>query len=288
MEAQLRAAGWNGGEDVATAYARTTGSPVTVGGVIPGTPTTTTPGAPTTPGGPVLTNPAANKDVLNAAQQAAYQAYLNAKLNLDTDDLAFRKATQAFSEKIQAAALTGTYEGAPTQAAQQQQASITGMYNGMPTEQAREANNKTALDYLNLISAQKGPQDYGTYLRTLGSTPGGLRDLVASAAGQYVPASGATTGVVPTPASLGGLVNAAATGASGQTTYASYMNDIAGLPAPNQIAPASWNAYTQSQKDMLLGAYQSQGWNPKDVQDLYAQSLPRYAYAGGTTGTVKL
>lgn len=35
---------------------------------------------------------------LQAAQQASYQAYLNAKLNLDTDALAFQKATQAADE----------------------------------------------------------------------------------------------------------------------------------------------------------------------------------------------
>ena len=36
----------------------------------------------------------------------------------------------------------------------------------------------------------------------LGATPGGMKDLVAAAAGQYIPGGGATTGVAPTPVNL--------------------------------------------------------------------------------------
>jgi hypothetical protein len=114
-----------------------------------------------------------------------------------------------------------------------------------------------------------------------------LRDLVSSAAGQYTPATGATTGVAPQAASLGGLVNAAATGQSGGTDYATYMNTATGLPLPNQISPAAMNSYTQSQRDLLLGMYGQAGWNTADVLDLYKQSLPRYASPAGA-GTVKL
>ena len=65
-------------------------------------------------------------------KNAAQQAYLNAKLNLDTEDLAFKKAQQTwqntfdtkkqeFEQGISAAGVTGTYNGAPTLAAQAEQ-----------------------------------------------------------------------------------------------------------------------------------------------------------------------
>jgi len=69
MESELRAAGWPGGEDVATAYARTTGGAVTppAGGTLPGTPS-----------GSVTTAPI---DLLRVQNELAYQLYLQDKLN---------------------------------------------------------------------------------------------------------------------------------------------------------------------------------------------------------------
>ncbi len=313
MEQELHAAGWPGpvpGTEgpgaIANAYAQTTGGPVTPTSNQPG-------GAPAGgPGGPAPApdqgaNLQAAQLLLNQAQQAAYQAYLSARLNLETDQLAFQKAQAAFQNTINEAQLTGTYQGHPTLAAQQQQAELTGVYNGTPTlaAQAQQAQitgydangrptfareqqqQRTAQDYLNLIASLRGPQDYGQYLRVLGSTPGGIRDLVSSAAGNYVPATGATTNAGTQAASLGGLVNTAATGASGGTTYASYQQAAQGLPRPNQISPDAWNSYTDSQKKILLGLYESQGFNPQDVQDLYNQSLPRYGATTGA-GTIRL
>src|SRR5436190_97785 len=138
--------------------------------------------APVPPGGQGA-NLSAAQLLLNQAQQAAYQACLSARLNLDTDDLAFKKATQAFQNTISVANTTGYYEGNPTLEREKFQAG-------------------TATDYLKLISGLRGPADYGQYLRVLGSTPGGLRDLVSSAAGKYAPGAGASTGVAPTPVTL--------------------------------------------------------------------------------------
>lgn len=350
-----------------------------------------------------LANTNAANQLLGQAQQAAYQAYLNARLNLETDAQAFTQAQQAFTNKINEASLTGSYNGQQTQAAQQQK-----FQQNFDVQQEQD---KTALGYLGVIAGLKAPQDYGQYLRTLASTPGGLGDLVSSAAGRYVPGTGATTGVQPVPATLGGLLaqvpttGAMQTGgvagapqvqpaqASAQTTgggyttdqlaaidnymnqqigsnnwaggrfhadvangvpieqairnaaqgaggvamdpsrytlpqipqpsqaapvqqqavqqpqqqnpmatttastvgqpsnpaaasYAQYQQAAAGLPAPNQISAAAWNSYTDSQKKLLLGMYQNQGWQTQDVQDLYNQSLPKYSYSGA--GTVKL
>lgn len=221
--------------------------------------------------------------LLNQAQQAAYQAYLTARLNLDTDELAFRKATQAFQDKLSEANVTGTYNGQPTMAAQAQMGFDA---SGKPTLAREQFQANTATDYLKLIAGLRGPQDYGQYLRVIGSTPGGLRDLVAGASGQYVPGTGASTGVQPQPASLGGLIGAT-TPATNAGALTDYTTATQGLPAPNQISPAAWNAYTDTQKKILLGMYESSGYNPQDVVDLYKQSLPKYGAAAGT-GTIKL
>lgn len=388
MEQELRNAGWagppagtEGAGSVANAYAQTTGGPVTpmqaqAGGPPAGAGNTSVynPSAPSTPA--TTNQQGANLNaaqlLLNQAQQAAYQAYLNARLNLDTDQLAFNKATQAFNNTITEANLTGSYQGSQTLAGQKQAADIaaqtagiTGYYTapgqasmadapgqlqsmrdkaaslkaaadaataalsanpndlstrqaataavdaytaaqndwvarspalmaagstgaqGTPTLARQQFEASTATDYLKLISGLRGPSDYVQYLKVLGSTPGGLRDLVGAAAGQYRPATGASTGVATTPASLGGLIGDATSGGAGGTTYGQYMQQTAGLPLPNQISSAAYNAFTDSQKQLLLGAYEAQGWNPADVADLYKQSLPRYAGPAGT-GVVKL
>jgi hypothetical protein len=237
-------------------------------------------GGAATPTGPQGFNAQAADIAARVADNAAQQAYLRARLNLDTDIEANKKAQQAWQN---------TFDQAKFDFQKQiDAANVTGVYNGAPTLAAQAEQNKTSLGYLGLISNLQGPQDYGAYLRTLGSTPGGLRDLVSAAAGKYVPAAGATTGVASTPASLGGLVNAAATGQSGGTNYGDYMNAAKDLPAGNQISPDAWNTFTSSQKQALLGMYGQTGQIPQDVQDLYKQSLPQYAYSGSPTGSVKL
>lgn len=280
MEAELRAVGWGGpipGTEgpgaVANAYARTTGGAVTPSGAQPGSNPYVPGPASAELGGPGVgayggagqgTNLEAARLAAEVANNSAQMAYYNSKLRLDSDDLAFRKAQQAWKE---------TYE----------KASISGTFEGRPTLEAQKLNQDTALRYLQQIGQLRGPQDYGQYLRVLGSTPGGLRDLVQAAAGQYTPGRGATTGAATQAASLGGVLGQV--GGQG-TTYADFMQAGQNLPAPNQIAPQSFNAMTDTQRKVLMSMYESQGWAPQDVQDLYKQSLP--TYAAPTTGTVKL
>lgn len=339
MREQLFNAGWDGSGTIQSAYARTTG-----GAVTPGASGSNPSNISITPGAPKPVDQGANLNaaqiLLSSAKDAAYQAYLNARLNLDTDAQAFTQAQQAFTNHVTEAGLTGMYNGQPTLAAQAQQQS-------------------TANDYLKLIAGLRGPQDYGQYLKVLASTPGGLKDLVASASGRYVPGGG-TTGVSAVPVSLGGVIGQATAGAGAaggvsqdvanllaqnpslanpayqqelmktrgyvftqdgndqafqqaaargwnptsltydpsqvgvtaqggspqQSQYADYMAAAQGLPAPNQISPAAWNAYTTTQKQLLAGMYEAQGYNVQDVTDLYKQSLPQYR--APTTGMVKI
>jgi hypothetical protein len=277
---------------------------------------------------------------------------------------------QAFNQQATEAGFTGTWNGNQTQAAAKQAADIaamnaglTGYLGGTQTlagqqqgwqqgfSQQQQAD-KNRQDYLQLLSGLRGPADYGQYLKVLGSTPGGLRDLAGAAAGQYQVASGATSGAQPVPVSMGSFVNSAATGAGQQyqpgqyaypqsqpgqaqwyganngyqqaqnanqtlqaqnaqyanqlqpytygspagnnmqpaaqgTSYESYMRAAQGLPPPNQISPQAYNAMTTTQKQMVGGMYEQQGWNPQDVTDLYRQSLPKYGSSGPQTGGFK-
>jgi hypothetical protein len=263
---------------------------------------------------------------MQAAANAAQQAYLNAKLNLDSEDLALRKAQQAWTETVQRAGLTGIFEGQPTFPAMQYYANTFGAWNqpalNQPTlaaqaqwaqlygqnappyqgqqtlgalqqqfgqalasiQEARAAQGQQqqqAQAYLNLLAQLRGPADWAKYQQVLGATPGGMRDLTAAAMGQYIPGGGATTGVQPTPVSLQSMQQqiAAGGGAAGQ---------LSGLPAPNQLAPQSWRNLAPSQQQLLIGAYEAQGWNPDDVRALFSQSLPRYASNAPMAGTFRL
>lgn len=57
------------------------------------------------------------------------------------------------------------------------------------------------------------------------------------------------------------------------------------LPAPNQIAAQSWNNFTPSQKQMMLGMYEAQGYDKGDVEALYTQALPKYGASAPSVGT---
>jgi len=276
-----------------------TGTPVLVGG------TTTAPAAPGAPGAPDEANVTGQAALFNAANQKALIEYYYAKLNLETDDLAFRKATQAFQNEIARAGLTGEYQSDPTLAArqfyaqqfgiygkpvagqqtlaaQQQAAQLSGYYQGAPTLARQQQEQQAAQQYLGLLSQLRGPADWMQYQKVLGATPAGLSDLVRAAAGQYIPGVGSgTTGTVPQPVSLAGFVNQA-TG-----TPASDQAALQSLVAPNQMAPQTWNALAPSQQQMLLGAWESQGYNRDDALNLFRQSLPRYG-AGPNTGTFRL
>jgi hypothetical protein len=318
MGRELMSAGWPGAtfgdqanvnQQILAAYTQTTGGQVTP--AAPGTPTTGgTPAAPGTPnyGGPDTGyNPQAASLLATTAQQKAYQAYLNAKLNLETEQQAFDHAQQAFTNEITKSGLTGQYGGQATQAAMQYGANTFGTW-GQPVQgqqtlaaqsqqwnqqlqaiqEARAAQNQQqqqAQAYLSLLSGMRGPQDYFQYQNVLGSTPQGMKDLVSAAMGQYVPGGGATTGVTPTAASLQGLQQQiAGTGNGTNTMGANQMN----LPAPNQISAQAWKNLAPSQQQLLTSAYEAQGWNKEDVGALLNQSLPKYATNAPMAGTWRL
>lgn len=343
MNAELYAVGWpgpvpgtEGAGATANAYARTTGGPVTAMNQTAPAPNASsatyapayaaTPAAAApAPGSGTGANIQAGQLLLQQAQQAAYQAYLNAKLALDTDQEAYQKAAQVAATQIAQAGVTGTYNGQQTQAAIKQAADIASQQAqnmlqqaqtfgtwGTPTQGQQtlasqqqafqqqmdaqkqalaqwQAQQTAAQNYLTMMAGLRGPADYAQYQRVLGSTPQGMRDLVAAAAGQYVPGGGATTGVQPTPVSLQSFVGSVTGQQAGQgqttTNDQAVMNS---LVAPNQMAPQTWNNLTPSQQQMLLGTWEAQGYTKEDAQALFNQSLPKYATQASGAGSFKL
>jgi hypothetical protein len=224
---------------------------------------------------------------------------------------------------------------------------------GQVTLAAQNQYWNQSMDYLKMLASMQGPADYGSYLRTLGSTPGGMQGLVGAVAGQYMPGGGttgyptqvqspqnlvqaATSGISPgygymagQPAGgqaptagqqmqtgqwTGGGAQAPGTFSQGQyptqgamqqagnaqaqwdvynqqpyaqggsgagTSYQDYMNAARNLPPPSQMAPGAWNAMTPGQQQFTTGMYGQLGYDPKDVQSMFNQSLPKYSSGQG-------
>lgn len=203
-EAELRAVGWtpSPGDSVQDAYART--ATQADGGNAPN-PTPTSAAPSTQPQG-------FNRDAANMAMQlannAATAAYNNARLALDSqhyanmdqatkDQLAFDKAKEAWTE---------TFNQAQANIKNQlDTANVTGTFNGAPTLAAQSEQNKTALGYMTLLGSLRGPANAFQYAKTLQGTPQGMTDIVNAAAGRYM-LGGNASGVRSAPASLDNMM----------------------------------------------------------------------------------
>lgn len=199
-------------------------------------------------------NQGAAQVALQLADTAAQREYLNAKLALDTDDLAFRKAQQKWTETYQQAQL----------------------------DQARVSEeNRTALGVLNMGSNLRGPQNYLQYLRTFSNTPNGLKDVVNALAGRFQlgGASAAQPDARFQTATVGGLVNDLTRGVG--------TADQWGLPSAAALTSGStWDpqAYARIkgnplQYGLLQSVYDDSGRDFQTEEANYLASLPRYGQA---------
>ena len=149
--------------------------------------------------------------------------------------------------------------------------------------------NQTSLGYLGLQGQLRGPADLFQYLKVLNATPGGIKDVVNAAAGQY--AMPRSTGA-PTVGGGGGVNTG---GADSMSALMAQMNDPTygaeaqglNLPLPNQINAQNFLRMQPAQQQVLLAAYEAAGYRPEDVVDQFTKSLPQYAQAGGA-GQVNL
>jgi hypothetical protein len=222
--------------------------------------------------------------------------------NLTADQLAQIVSAGTGGQMTSYAALTGQAQPTAAQPGAQQGQAGTQYFGAPPGYQAGQpvqtlagqaqdlarwtAQQTAAQNYLTMLTNLRGPADWAKYQQVLGATPQGTQDLVRAAAGQYIPGGGATTGVQPQAADLNTLYNQATGGAqSGQQQLQNMQNT---LVAPNQMAPQTWNALQPSQQQMLLGVWESQGYNKEDAQNLFNQSLPKYATSGPSSGSFRL
>jgi hypothetical protein len=241
------------------------------------------------------------------AEQAARLAYQDWMMRTQDDRLAFEKANEAYRQTFEQAQFqykkaqdqwalqqsAGFYEvdgqRQQTLAGVAQEAGLSGYYNGKPTFAREQHQDSTMMGLLGLGANLRGPANYSAYLRTLGSTPQGMRDVVNAAAGRYqMPGtSGATPGATYDPATVQSLLKDVTTGgASQQQEWSQALSG--GLPAANQLNLRNYGLMSPSQKAMLLSAYEGSGQDPSDVQHQIEQSRPLGAAGGGgQTGTYR-
>jgi hypothetical protein len=238
------------------------------------------------------------------AMQAAQLAYQDWMMRTQDDAQAFAQAQQTYEntwneqmfgyqqQKDQWALQqsAGYFEvngqRTPTLAGIAQEAGLTGRYNGAPTFAREQYETSTMQNLLGLQAQLRGPQNYSQYLKVLGSTPQGMRDVVNAAAGRFqMPStSGVTPGQQTRPADVQGLVNDVATGgANAQQEWAQALSG--GLPNPNQFNLRNYTRMAPTQQAMLMSAYEGEGWEPADVQHMIQQSSP--VGTGGQTGSFR-
>jgi len=154
-------------------------------------------------------------------------------------------------------------------------------------QQFREemGRQQTSLGYLGLTSQLRGPGDLFQYLKVLGGTPGGIKDVVNAAAGKYnMPRTGGgqvTVGGYSNPSDINDLLTQ-----MNDPNYGAEAQNL-NLPPPNQISAANLARMTPAQQKVLLAAYEAAGYNVEDVARIFQNSLPQYAAAGGV-GRVNL
>lgn len=264
------------------------------------------PGAPSAPGGVTpeqtfLGNLAAagadaqaNNFMVAAAQQKALQAYYEGQVKYQNDNLAFQRAQEAFDQEMERLKLEFDRQKETARVAEAlrafglSEAGITGTYQGAPTEARLKREQEGALSALNLASEQRGPQNYFNYLKTFGNAPAGLIDVINSVAGRYnLGTAVGATGQGSPPATLQGLIESLQP-ANIAAQQAAVAGATRGLPAPNQIHLQNFGRLLPSQQQMVIGAYEAglgpggNAYTPEDVTRLIAQAAPQFV--GPTSG----
>jgi len=186
---------------------------------------------------------------------------------LSAQDLAMRNA-------LGAAGVTGYYvapgSAAGAQGVQTLQGQNQQFQQGLQTQQEQRAaqaqGQSQAMQYLQLLSNLRGPADWAKYQQVLGSTPGGMRDLVGAAMGQYVPGGGATTGMAPQAVSLQSMM--------GDVSGNPYYGQGGGqLLTPNVYGQNSQGMYTQQYQpsQQTIAGYQQAATQAYQPQQQWAQ-----------------
>ncbi len=229
--------------------------------------------------------------------QAGLTGLYNGAPTMAREQMEFNQKMQQVANELAAAGLLGTYQGQQTlqakaqefsQQMQQQQfglseAGVTGTYQGAPTLAAIGQQNQTALGLLGLQAQLQGPRNWSRYQSTFGSTPQGLQDVMAAFQGRYqLPtATGAQNAAQGGQQSVQGLAGDILSGTYGQDGQSG-----AALGNPRQADLQNWARMQPSQREMVLGQYENEGWYGPDVENLIKGAAPRYS--GPQTGSYNL
>ena len=125
--------------------------------------------------------------------------------------------------------------------------------------------------------------------------PGHTNPVYAGPNGQLATAPG-QPGTVGTPGAnnynwqgMVGPNNPFLAGPTPQQQYQGFLNRTQGaLPAPNQIVAREWQRLPRSTQELLLAAYEQEGWSADDIQWIISQLLPgRAGVRRGTYGTIR-
>ena len=210
----------------------------------------------------------------------------------EREQFAFNQEMQKVANELAAAGLLGTYQGQQTLAAKAQEfsqklaqqqfglseAGVTGQYNGAPTFAARQHQDQTAMNLMQLQSTMRGPRNWDAYQTTFNSTPQGFRDVMAGFAGRYaLPGAAGANGQAQ-----GGRSTVA--GAAQDIMSGTYGNDgqqPQALTNPYQADLRNWSRMQPSQREMVLGKYENQGWYGDDFTNMLNSAAPKYAGASG-------
>ena len=195
------------------------------------------------------------------------------------------------NELARPAGLLGTYQGQQTLQAKAQEfqqrvseAGLTGTWNGQKTQAAIGQENQTALGLMGLQAQLQGPRNWDRYQSTFNATPGGLRDVMGAFQGRYT---------------LPGAAGAQATAQGGRQSVAGLSGDILSgtygadgtqqpeaVGNPYQADVRNWSRMQPSQREMILGRAENQGWYGDDFTNMINSTAPRRT--GATGGSYSL
>ena len=222
-------------------------------------------------GTPDTANLTAADLLMRDAQNRATNAYNMARLANDSEQTAYMKAYYAFQEAMGQAELTGTYQGAPTQAALQYGANTFGTW-GVPTQGQQTLASQ--LQQAQLLGTYQGQQTQAAQQQQFAQ-----QQALAQLYGQYYapgqnPAAGMQTQAAQQQAFAQDLANrqfALSQQTQQQQAAQQYLNLMAGLRGP-----ADWIQYQK-----VLGA------TPRGLTDLAAAAAGQYVPGGGATTGVQ-
>jgi hypothetical protein len=169
---------------------------------------------------------------------------------------------------------TSTPLGTRTLAGTAQDAALSGMYNGSPTEAAREFNSTQGLNYLTTAASLGGPSNVfnaADFLRGAQSTGQMPSFLGALATNTQLPSFNGVGNQQATPVTMGSLASGLTGGGMNTDQALSQIGSIF-QRGPSQLAAGSIERMTPSELAIFKAGGTKLGYSPDDWLKQYASS----------------